>query len=209
MSDPTPYGSHRPTLPPRNSLESILGALASMSSAVSQLSIDFGDQTLELTRFHGFQSQTTPASSRRCGSQDYTRLTWRYRSPGPSVSVRRPAQRPGGGLARLHSGKKLLSGIFSEIFKRNQSRIFLGLFLGILSEKSWVIFQAEFISATTGKTPAGFFLAIQNPGFSGFTWREFSGGKTSLLSVLCINIYILIIYIPLGIYNLYLYVNML
>lgn len=65
LSDPTPYGSHRPTLTPRNSLESILGALAAMPVAVSQLSIDFGDQTLELTRFHGFQSQTTPASSRR------------------------------------------------------------------------------------------------------------------------------------------------
>ena len=165
-----------------------------MSSAVSWSPIDFGDQTLELTRFHGFQSQTTPASSRYGSRLD---------------STSRSGAQPGGGLARLHSGKKLLSGIFSEIFKRNQSRIFLGLFLGILSEKSWVIFQAEFISATTGKTPAGFFLAIQNPGFSGFTWREFSGGKTSLLSVLCINIYILIIYIPLGIYNLYLYVNML
>jgi len=134
-----------------------------MPVAVSQLSIDFGDQTLELTRFHGFQSQTTPASSRRCGSQDYPRLTWRYRSPGPSVSVRRPAQRPGGGLARLHSGKKLLSGIFSEIFKRNQSRIFLGLFPGILSEKSWVIFQAEFISAYHWQNPSGVFPSHPEP----------------------------------------------
>lgn len=72
LSDPTPYWSHRPTLTPRNSLESILGALASMSAAVSQLPIDFGDQTLELTRFHGFQSQTTPASSRYGSRLDST-----------------------------------------------------------------------------------------------------------------------------------------